>query len=149
MIDSLRQQSYFRMRQAGQDRKISASHRKGYSCPMCEKEVYIRGKWVSQFIIHVVFMSHKKITCAPNEDSDQPGYPPRLIKSSLCTLMGAKNPTADAQVDPSLWWAHVILLVLSCSDASIFLYLTSVFLDESQQFFVLFIVPYLGPQVRT
>ena len=27
---------YLRMRQAGRDRKISASHRKGYSCPMCE-----------------------------------------------------------------------------------------------------------------
>ena len=36
MMDSLRQQVYPRMRQAGQDRKISDSHRKGYSCPMYE-----------------------------------------------------------------------------------------------------------------
>ena len=36
MMDSLRQQFYPRMRQAGQDRKISDSHRKGYSCSMCE-----------------------------------------------------------------------------------------------------------------
>ena len=36
MIDSLRQQFYPRTRQAGRDRKISDSHRKGYSCPMCE-----------------------------------------------------------------------------------------------------------------
>ena len=39
MIDSLRQQFYPRMRQAGQDRKISDSHRKGYSCPMCENDL--------------------------------------------------------------------------------------------------------------
>ena len=37
MIDSLRQQFYPRMRQAGRDRKICDRHRKGYSCPMCEK----------------------------------------------------------------------------------------------------------------
>ena len=34
MMDSLRQQFYPRMKQAGRD--ISDSHRKGYSCPMCE-----------------------------------------------------------------------------------------------------------------
>ena len=37
MIDSLRQQFYPRMRQVGRDRKISDSHRNGYSWPMCEK----------------------------------------------------------------------------------------------------------------
>ena len=37
MIDSLRQQFYPRMRQAGRERKISDSHRKGYSFPICEK----------------------------------------------------------------------------------------------------------------
>ena len=36
MMDSLRLQFYPRMRQAGRDRKLSDSHRKGYSCPMCE-----------------------------------------------------------------------------------------------------------------
>ena len=36
IMDSLRQQFYPRMRQADRDRKISDSHRKGYSCPMCE-----------------------------------------------------------------------------------------------------------------
>ena len=35
MTDSLRQQFYPKLRQAGQDRKISNSHRK--SCPICEK----------------------------------------------------------------------------------------------------------------
>ena len=39
MMDSLRQQFYPRMRQAGRDRKISDSHRKGYSCPMCDDVV--------------------------------------------------------------------------------------------------------------
>ena len=39
MIDSLRQQLYPRTRQAGQDRKISDSHRKGFSCSMCEKTI--------------------------------------------------------------------------------------------------------------
>ena len=37
MIDSFKQQFYPRMRQAGQERKISDSHRKGYSFSMCEK----------------------------------------------------------------------------------------------------------------
>ena len=37
MTDSLRQQFYPRMRQAGRERKISDSHRKGYSFPMHEK----------------------------------------------------------------------------------------------------------------
>ena len=36
MMDSLRQQFYPRMRQAGRDRKISDSRRKGYPGPMCE-----------------------------------------------------------------------------------------------------------------
>ena len=34
---SFRQQFYRKMRQASRDRKISDSHRKGQSCPMCEK----------------------------------------------------------------------------------------------------------------
>ena len=37
MIDSLRQQFYPRMGQAGRDRKISDSRRKEYYCPICEK----------------------------------------------------------------------------------------------------------------
>ena len=40
MIDSLRQQFYPRMRQAGRDRTISDSHRKGYSYLMFEKYEY-------------------------------------------------------------------------------------------------------------
>ena len=37
MIDSLRQKFYPRMRKADRERKISDSHRKGYSFPFCEK----------------------------------------------------------------------------------------------------------------
>ena len=36
MMGILRQQFYPRMRQAGQDRKISDSHKKWFSCPMCD-----------------------------------------------------------------------------------------------------------------
>ena len=36
MMDSLRQQFFPRMRQAGRDRKISDRHKKGYFCPTCE-----------------------------------------------------------------------------------------------------------------
>ena len=39
MMDSLRQQFYPKMRQAGRDRKVSDSHRKGHSCPMCENDL--------------------------------------------------------------------------------------------------------------
>ena len=37
MFDSLRQQFYPRMRPAGLERKITDSHRKGYSFPMHKK----------------------------------------------------------------------------------------------------------------
>ena len=41
IIDSLRQQFYPRKRQAGRDRKISDNQRKGFSFPMCEKNLYL------------------------------------------------------------------------------------------------------------
>ena len=43
-----------------------------------------------------------KITCAPSEDSDQPGHPPSLI-SLRCPHEERLGP---AQVDLSLRWAH-------------------------------------------
>ena len=36
MMGFFRQQFYPRLRQADRDRKISDSHRKEYSCPVCE-----------------------------------------------------------------------------------------------------------------
>ena len=39
MMDNLRQQFYPRMRQTGRERKISDSHRKGYSFPMCANDL--------------------------------------------------------------------------------------------------------------
>ena len=56
--------------------------------------------------------------CTPSKDSDQPGHPPSLIKSSLCAQWVAKDPGflhvdiedwldwAHAQADLSLRWAH-------------------------------------------
>ena len=34
-----------------------------------------------------------KMACAPSEDSDQPGHPPSLIRSSLCAEWVAKDPS--------------------------------------------------------
>ena len=70
-----------------------------------------------------------KMTCAPSEDSDQPGHPPSLIRVfSVCSMdsQGSKASSsgqrrlwsdwADAQADLSLRWVHMsFLLVLSCS----------------------------------
>ena len=62
-----------------------------------------------------------KLACAPSEDSDQPGYPPSLIRVYTVRLMGTKDPTflladsglwsdwADVQADLSLRWAHMPL----------------------------------------
>ena len=58
--------------------------------------------------------------CAPSEDSDQPGYPPSLIRVFVLRPMDSLGPKlsscgqrrlwsnwADAQADPSLHWAHM------------------------------------------
>ena len=60
-----------------------------------------------------------KMTCAPSEDSDQPGHPPSLIRVSAVRIKKAwvlsyplsaqRRPWsdwADAQADLSLRWAH-------------------------------------------
>ena len=60
-----------------------------------------------------------KLACAPNEDSDQPGHPPSLIRvftvrmkkaSFLSYPLSAQrrlwSDWADAQADLSLRWAH-------------------------------------------
>ena len=61
-----------------------------------------------------------KMTCAPSEDSDQPGHPPSLISVfavcmkkhwALNYLLSAQrrlwSDWADAQADLSLPWAHM------------------------------------------
>ena len=61
-----------------------------------------------------------KLTCAPSEDSDQPGHPPSLIRVFAVRSMGSKGPKlsscgqrrlwsdwADAQADLSPCWAHM------------------------------------------
>ena len=61
-----------------------------------------------------------KMTCAPSEDSYQPGHPPSLIRVFAVRFMGSQEPNAsscgqrrlwsdwvDAQADLSLRWAHI------------------------------------------
>ena len=73
-----------------------------------------------------------KMTCAPDEDSDQLGHPPSLIRVFACTQSVAKDPmflhannehsdqTGGYQAcsDSSLG-AHVILLVLTCCGSNV------------------------------
>ena len=76
-----------------------------------------------------------KMTCAPSEDSDQPGHPPSLIRVfavrmknhwALNYLLSAQwrlwSDWADAQADLSLCWVHVILSVLLCGGSFILLH---------------------------
>ena len=65
-----------------------------------------------------VTWQNKQSECAPSEDSDQPGYPPSLIRvflsawrklGSLATQWAHSEDsdrTGDAQADLSLCWAH-------------------------------------------
>ena len=72
-----------------------------------------------------------KMNCAPNKDSDLPGYPPSLIRVfpvcmkthwALNYLLSAQwrlwSDWADVQADLSLRWAHIILLVLLCGSST-------------------------------
>ena len=71
-----------------------------------------------------------KITCAPSEDSEQPGNPPSLIRVFVVGLenwvlsypLSAKqrlwSDWADAQTDLSLRWAHCQFVgFVSCCDS--------------------------------
>ena len=62
----------------------------------------------------------KQMTCAPSEDSDQPGHPPSLIRVFIVRSMGNSGPKlspcgqrrlwldwADALADLSLRWVHM------------------------------------------
>ena len=76
------------------------------------------------------------MTCAPSEDSDQPGHPPSLIRVfavrmkkhlTLNYLLSAQwrlwSDWVDTQADLSRCWAHIILMVLSCgSSIVVFVY---------------------------
>ena len=65
----------------------------------------------------------KKMTCAPSEDSDQPGHPPSLIRVfavgmkkhwPLATYWAHRKTLIRLGWPESSLDAHVILLVLSC-----------------------------------
>ena len=53
-----------------------------------------------------------KMTCAPSEDSDQPGHAPSLTRVFSVCFKGTKDPallqadSKDAQADPSLHWVQ-------------------------------------------
>ena len=71
-----------------------------------------------------------KMTCAPSEDSDQPGHLPSLIRVFAVRSMGSEGPKvssggqgrlwsdwADAQADLSLPWEHSSFCWFCCSAA--------------------------------
>ena len=73
-------------------------------------------------IIWAATWQNRQKECAPREDSDQPGYPPSLIRvfsvcsvgcwghqPSSCGQRRLCSDYADAQADLSLRWAHMIL----------------------------------------
>ena len=84
-----------------------------------------------------------KMTCAPSEDSDQPGHPQVWSESSLSpwrhtgplTIYWAHSEDSDAQADLSLCWAHIILFVLSCGGSYIYqtwtLYLLQIEMNQN------------------
>ena len=67
--------------------------------------------------------------CVPNEDPDQPGHPPSLIRVFAVRMKKAwvlsyplsaqRRLWSDWATDLSLTWAHTILLVLSCRGSNV------------------------------
>ena len=69
-------------------------------------------------MLWIAAWQNQQMTCAPSEDSDQPGHPPVWSDSSLCAQLAVKGPMflhadsedwldwADAQAHLSLRWAH-------------------------------------------
>ena len=61
--------------------------------------------------------------CAPNEDSDQPGYPSSLIRVSLATHWAHSEVSDQTVRMPRLIWIFagrtLILLVLSCRGSNV------------------------------
>ena len=88
--------------------------------------------WIDRNYVYRQYLSRsttkqKKMTYAPSEDSDNPGHPPSLIRVFAVYIkeplvlnypMSAQRrhrpDYVDAQAELSLFWAHVILFVLSC-----------------------------------
>ena len=68
------------------------------------------------------------MTCAPSEDSDQPGHPPSLIRVFAVRFMDSWGPNASSCGQRRLWsgWselllgAHIILLVLSWGGLNVY-----------------------------
>ena len=76
------------------------------------------------------WQKNNKMACAPSENSDQPGYPPSLIRVFAVRLKKSRiliyplsaqrrlwSDWADAQADLSLRWAHMPFCWF-CDDAA-------------------------------
>ena len=81
---------------------------------------------ISNFMIWAASWQNQKNDCAPNEDSDQPGHPPSLIRVFAVRMKKAWVRSFSLSAQRRLWsdWADaqiwviagciVILFVLSC-----------------------------------
>ena len=100
---------------------------------------------VSQFTIWVATWQNQQNECAPNEDSDQPGHPPSLIKVFALRSLGPKvsscgqrrlwSDWADAQADLGLRWVHSHFVGFSCRGSyqvTIVLYLSGITVSRKQ-----------------
>ena len=88
-----------------------------------------------QVLFESPYEKTNKMTCAPKEESDQPGHPSvftvRMKKNlrSLATHWAHSEDWpdwVDAQADLSLCWANINLLVLSCFDSFLFFQLADI-----------------------
>ena len=84
----------------------------------------------NQTKIELLHNQTNKMTCAPSEDSDQPGHLPSLIRVFAVRSVGSYEPKpsdwqrrcwlewGDALSDLSLCWVHGLVLSCSCSNMS-------------------------------
>ena len=123
----------------GNETAIDPSHDSLWQCLWaCEQRWYLTllyiashkrdtGKQCTLGGIWAATWQNQQSDCVPSEDSDQPGYPPSLIRVFAVHVKKAWvvsyplsaqrrlwSDWADAQAVLSLRWAHSHLLVLSC-----------------------------------
>ena len=80
----------------------------------------VRTEWAQNSLLAIFEQQHVKMTCAANEDSDQPGHPPSLIRVFAVRMKKSwvlsypfseqrrlRSDWADAQTDLSLRWTHM------------------------------------------
>ena len=85
----------------------------------CSKVCFLTS-WFISCLYEPAHDKTNKMVCAPSEDSDQPGHPPRLIRVFAVHSMGSKglklsscgqrrlwSEWADVQADLNLRWARM------------------------------------------